>query len=255
MLKIDIWRALFVKCFSFIFSLLFAFSAESRDFVQAYQAKQVENGEIYKVEIVSNKSPEELALFKNKKINDFMYVLDFIRTEEDSNLFEVFITDPPRPQKDKKVVPPAFAIKDIKYNYQKKNSQGEIELINYSYNYPEKETYGWMLGLFFCLAIIFIILFIKKAAIKDHYSLIRLKKKKTKFLIEILNQAETREEFEAIIIQKKYLHDLFTVDESHQAFLSSIEEIQYKERWTDEDIENLVAKKNKMNNLRPKYGV
>ncbi|MBT4793256.1 MAG: hypothetical protein HON90_16915, partial [Halobacteriovoraceae bacterium] len=92
-----------MKCYSLLILFFFSFRLYGQplnetvldiDKVAPIDEVTIVNGEIYLVGIKSNKSNKELRAFKNTKINDVMYVMEFIELPDDElRRFKVFVTD------------------------------------------------------------------------------------------------------------------------------------------------------------------
>lgn len=245
-----------MKCFKFLSLFILLISqVYAKDYVAPLEVTTINNGEIYEVLVVSDKTDEELAGFVNTKINDVMFVLDFKR-ENENRIFEVFVTDPPQPQKNQEPTEPPFAVSGLKYEYIKKNTQGKIEYI--SIDYEEALKNNWvkiLISIIFILLVVAVFYFFIRIRKSDKYILKKLKKQKAKELKKQFENAKSREDFENLYNDKKYYLDLFTNHEELDEFFKRLNKVQYKKDWKEEDIKYIRDAQVDVDILRSKNGV
>ncbi|MAZ48793.1 MAG: hypothetical protein CME65_09525 [Halobacteriovoraceae bacterium] len=219
----------------------------------------INNGEIYNVKIISDKTSEELKEFENQKINDVMWVIDFYE-ESGNRFFEVFVTDPPVPKKlkaNEEIKPevPAFGVSGFKYEYIKKNTQGEIETLMVNFDEVEGVNLKLLVSLvlgFFVILFVWLV-YLKKTNRKR--KLKKLKKLKAIDLKEAFDKANSRSDFEKLYDERRYFIDLFQPEEELRDFFSIINRIQYKKEWSSQDMASLKKAKANIIGLRRRSGV
>ena len=241
--------------FLFLFSNL-SISLAQNDVVAPLDDNPViSNGEIYQVKIISDRPSSELSEFKNRKINDVMWVMDYFE-QDGQRIFEVFVTDPPAPKKNQtEPEKPLFGVTGFKYEYQQKNTQGQIESL--VVNFTEKEKFNIKLAigisLVILVALIVGLIYWRKTA--RTRKLKRLKNKKAAELIELFDKAKSREDFEEIYDERKYYLDLFSEDSELRKLFNTINQIQYRKEWNIEDLRILTKLKNEIMQLRRRSGI
>jgi hypothetical protein len=253
MSKIGIWSNLYVICFKVLLVILLSGQLYAEDIVKPINQAVINNGEIYQAQIESSKSDEELEKFVGKKINDVMYVIDFKRSMG-TRIFEIFVTDPPQ-QNQKKDNAPSFLPSGFKYQFIKRNTQGDIETLEIDYNLPDFHvswTPYYLLGALG--SVVFIVLVFRKR-ILTFWTLKSLKRKKARELLGLLTAASERSDFETLLAQKKYFADLFHSDENLNKLFSMIQSIQYKRGWGEEELKALQKVKENILSLRSKIGI
>lgn len=250
-----------MKCFkiSLILFSLFSFSvlADQDVVVPATESNIINNGEIYQVKIVSEKSDQELEEFENQKINDIMWVISF-ESKGDGRYFEVFVTDPPKPKKVKpgeELERPAFGVSGFKYEYLRKNTQGAIEVFDIDYVQKRKLDLKSILLILFVIIIVLLIGLIYLKKTERSRKLKAIKKAKAKKLKEAFIVAKTREEFEELYEERRYFVDLFQESEELRDFFTTINQVQYKKIWSQEDLKEILKKRNNFPDLRRRSGV
>lgn len=245
-----------MKC-SKVLLMLFIFisSAIAKDYVAPLKETTINNGELYDVLVVSDKTDEELAGFINSKINDVMFVLDF-KKENENRIFEIFVTDPPQPQQNEEPKEPAFAVSGLKYEYVKKNTQGKVEYIAIDYQEALKKNWKTIL----LIAILLILLgafayFFIRVRKSEKYILKNLKKKKAKELKKQFEDATERQDFEMLYREKKYYLDLFSNSDELNEFFNRLNTVQYKKEWNEQDIKYIRDAQVNVDILRSKNGI
>lgn len=290
MLKKDIWRSLFVKCFRFI--LFFTMIISARMAVtqvaipeQAIKPGQliyqesivnrvlppvegpiVKNNEIYKLEIESSLSDDEIKSLKNQKINDVMYVMEVI-FEEDKRFFQVFVTDPPKPkktgEKDKENKEQIKIVFDRSLmNYQPTNKDQGIDFITMEtpYNIEEVKSLA-MKGFVYTLVMMIILPLVVVGSKLIKLSIERrneLKKRQVRAdeLIALWSKTKERDEFEEIFALKdEYLKLIDMNEREFKKFMQAINKYQYQRDWSEVEFKVLVELKNKTGELRLASGV
>jgi hypothetical protein len=266
-----------VKCFKLLYVVLFLFShqlygqalnapqyplllngvekkIERVDSVVPIRKKEIVNGEIYTVKIISEKTQEELKTFKNKMINEVMYVMEVHILDEERH-FKVFITDPPKKKK-KEIL---FDMSSFKYSPTNKGQSPEYLKIDTPYSLDlEEGTQKIIIASLFTLISLIILWFLRK------YILVKknLRKKKkeelrqAKELIKLLENPKTREDFEMIYLERKEITRL--LDFNRPQFLKLLNEInkfQYKKLWSDEDLVKVIESFKKLEEFRVSGGI
>lgn len=223
------------------------------DRIRPLDQVDIENGEIYSVVVESEKSIEELQAFKNKRINDIMYVLE-VRKEFDKKIFKVFVTDPPKKKKDKVDFVP------VNFNYNSKNKNVGQEYITFDkkfeLNQNKAMSYLWLILAAIGL-IVLVILGVKLLVYQRRVSKERqIRKAEALELQDLLQTAKIRPDFENIYKnRRKILKFLNLNEESFQEFLSYIDIIQYKPQWSENEIEETKILFKKINIEGIKRGV
>lgn len=245
-----------MKCFRWIYAILVSIPLFlGADAVSPLDQIEISNGEIYLVKIESDKSSDELKQFKNQMINDVMYVLDY-KEQMGVRLFEVFVTDPPQQKKNGMQKPPPFLVKEFKYKYLKKNTQSKIESLKIDYQpVPEQSQFNSFVVGTILLIVLLIIIAKSRPYIQRKIQLKRIKKQKSKEILQLINTASRREEYESILEQKKYIDDLFVPNEELNLLMDEIERIQYHQTWSDSELGAIESVKSKIGTLRMRNGV
>ncbi len=223
------------------------------DRIRPLDQVDIENGEIYSVVVESEKSIEELQAFKNKRINDIMYVLE-VRKEFDKKIFKVFVTDPPKKKKDKVDFIP------VNFNYNSKNKNVGQEYITFDkkfeLNQNKAMSYLWLIlaaiGLIGILSFGTKLLVYQRRISKDK----QIRKAEALELQDLLNAAKIRPDFEEIYKKRrKILKSILLNEESFEEFLSFIDRVQYKPKWSEPELEEVKTLFKKINIEGIKRGV
>lgn len=246
-----------MKCFNLILLLLFFISnsiaqeaitsypisidgktaiVERKDRVVPIDEKEIVNGEIYNVKIISDKTEEELRSYKNKMINAVMYVMD-VKILYEERHFEIFVTDPPKKKiDDKKII---FDMSEFKYAPKNQGQPQEFYKIDTKFSLDKSSQSSRIVWMSFSgLILLFIAWFTRK------YYLVKmklrakrkLKRKQAEDLLEKIQNAKSRHDFELIYLNRKEITKL--LDFEKQPFLGLLNEInkrQYKKEWDDKD--------------------
>ena len=200
------------------------------------QSKEITNGEIYTVKIISEKNFEELEKYKNKKINEIMYVMDLNR-KPDGNYFKVFVTDPPKKPK-KKI---DFALLGFQYKPTNKGMGQDFYAFASDFKLNNSvSSYGWYIGV---LLLIVILGFSPKLIkLYKNYKRKKYLRKQTlifsRELLEKVRKAQTRKDFEKIYSDRKVIQKFLDIDHGNFVkFLNTLAAIQYKREWSEKECE------------------
>lgn len=200
------------------------------------QSKEITNGEIYIVKIISEKSIDDLKTYKNKKINEIMYVMD-LSSKPDGNYFKVFVTDPPKKPK-KKI---DFALLGFQYKPTNKGMGQDFYAFASDFKLNKNiGSYGWYIGALFLI----VLLGFSPKLIKFYKNYKRKKylRKQTlifsKELLEKVRKAQTRKDYEKIYSDRKMIQKFLDLDHGNFVkFLNTLAAIQYKRDWSEKEKE------------------
>ena len=221
-----------MKCFKFIFVLLLvSFSTFADDYVvmpsQAVE-ESLKLGDILYVEVI-NKSGNKV--FDGKRIGNLLYVLD----KTDKNTFRVIVS--PENTKNKKIEPNAdtFELSGFKFEKGLDNYTQNFELDLKQYELEEASYKRYLIYLLIIFlspfALKYFLIFLRKYEKKQKQ---RLKRKRLKTMIL---KAKTREELERVYQYKREIKEYLKIEEDNlEDFLREMNNIQYKKRWSEEDI-------------------
>jgi hypothetical protein len=208
---------------------------EDISMVIPYEATEIESGELYKVKVVSKKDYADLTSFKNKRINEVMFVTEVIDNPPDGILFEVFVTTPPKGKKEEKY---SFKYEGFKYKNDKKDLQGDLKtlaVINpFDFtNFKFDRKYQILISIALFIALLGLIVLIRK--LFHHRKKKKLFSLRAKELIELIKTAETKTDFENIYREKKQITKYVDIDEkAFIKFISTINDYQFRESWNEE---------------------
>lgn len=287
----DIWRNLFVKCYKFIFPIILFFSLSvysqdsTVDLINLAKAEleskthekikpekivilttssvlpindsNIQNGEIYKVSIESDKSKEEILTYKNRMINEVMYVMEVISDGEEL-YFKVFVTDPPKKKKKGKKI--FFEMSAFNYKPVKKESGADFFSFEMPFELKDSKSY-LVIGI-----ISFFILMISIPLGWFLWKFLTTSKKRrnrkkinigiAKDLIEILKIATEREDFEKIYKERRKIKELVELNEiTFSNFLAELDILQYKKNWSTTELEKIQKKFNALDDFRIARGI
>ncbi len=272
----DIWRHLFVKCFKLVIIIYF-FSITNiyaqvtssdianqavenilktqentnevitLDSVAPLESSDVESGELYRVKIISKKSFEELKNYKNKRINEIMFVTDIINDQMEGLIFEVFVTTPPKKKPDE---PYPFKALGFNYKNDKKDLQGDLKIltVNNPFDFNKYLNPKTVIFVSFLLAACLLIL-ISYIGYKIY---IKLKQRKERRLlvesyIGLLENANSREDFEGVYASRKKIKEFVDLDnKGFILLLNKINDYQYRKEWKPDYTDELLALKEKI---------
>lgn len=238
MLRKDIWRVLYVKCFSRIFYILLILSTSAyANSLRPYgHDGSITNGDIINVLIESDKADEELAKLQGKRVTSLFYVLKFKKINED-RVFEIIVTNPPKEEKpeDNKFLATGF-----KYNFDESNVVGDFILFDEAYKLKKNPYYE----IIKILMIIFV-LFLFVVLFKFIRRKIELNTKKKNKRIEILNTlqgAHSRSGFEEVLKNSDLIKSHFeTTIDLLEEYKEELNKIQYKKQWTESEIATVLS--------------
>ena len=227
---------------------------ERVDSVVPIGPREIVNGEIYTVKIISEKTQEELKAFKNKMINEVMYVMEVHILDEERH-FKIFVTDPPKKKK-KEIL---FDMSSFKYSPINKGQNPEFLKIDTPYSLGlEKQTQEIFIGTIITILAAIVLWFIRR------YLLIKKKlrkKRKAKVrraeeLIELLGNPKTREDFEMIYIERKEITRVLDFNRApFLKFLNEINKFQYKKTWSEDDLRKVNESFKKLEEFKVSGGI
>lgn len=229
----DIWRILFVRCFNITLllftSLQVVFAAEYR--LDAIDSKEYTTGDIVRLKVENLEYKKALEL-KNSRISNLLYVLNVFKKDYEV-YFEVILSE------DKNYIAKedTFKLQGLNYRPVKLNLSKDIDVIDNRIVLIKDK-----LIIFISIAAIIIFLFfISKILIKrrNHKREIIFQKNK----LNINTEKLSREHFENFYLLRKDFKTLYSYEaELYEDFENSLNSIQYKKYWSDEEYENIASK-------------
>ena len=243
-----------MKCFKFLFIIFFSLSLYAQEnFVIPKYNNTFTNGDRATLLIESPLSDEELKSFENSKITDVIYVFSF-HVDGGEREFEVIFSDPPKNQKEKKERP--FKAKGINYTFDKERAGDNFVLFESDFN-RQLSTKFLKPILFSFLGILLLVLTFN---ILTRYRELRerknLNKNRALDLIQKIENAKTRNDFEAIFADRKLVEEYVEINQiAWKKFQDAVFEIQYQPAWTESDAERIKSLARKLRDLRPKHGI
>jgi hypothetical protein len=210
--------------------------------------RRLQVGEIYKVKIESQKRVEDLRQYQYKKINSFMYVMDFLK-EDKARVFEVFIINPPKENK-KNHETELFTPIGFQLVSTKSQTLPEYLKIPISYDLKSLQSISWR----WWAAIISIFLFVVSWFLYPTFKKIQKNKKKRKRkkqevenLIRLLEMAKEKKDFEEIYSKKKEILNNLDLDRRvFNDFINEIRSKQFRADWKDLDLDSIKKKQQKL---------
>ena len=268
MLKRDIWRSLYVRCYKTIYTIVFlviSFSCFAQvgpvinnqedknleildSVVPLGDERRLQVGEIYKVKIESQKRVEDLRQYQYKKINSFMYVMDFLKDDK-ARVFEVFIINPPKENK-KNHETELFTPIGFQLVSTKSQTLPEYLKIPISYDLKSLQSISWrwwaaIIGIFLFVVSWFLYPTFKK--IQKNKKKRKRKKQEVENLIRLLEMAKEKKDFEEIYSKKKEILNNLDLDRRvFNDFINEIRSKQFRADWKDLDLDSIKKKQQKL---------
>lgn len=210
------------------------------------------NGDIGELIINSELTDDELQEFVHKKITSIIYVLEF-KLSGDERIFKVVFTPPPKKKSDK-VYP--FVVRGLNYTFDKDRVAQKFSLFNSEYT-PKEERSPYLVVISFFLILLlavtlgfFLVSYTKLAKIKSRI------KKRVRFLTDNFYNASSREDLEGLYKMRKELIEFTDIDEQKwNLFERELNLIQFKKKWSREELNSLLLKKNEIGKVRGKNGI
>lgn len=234
MLVKDIWRSLFMKCYKLLFILLLSYSSFADTYLVIPHDKgeaQIKLGDILYVEIINQDGDRP---FSGEKVAGVFHVLDKI----EKNTFRVIVS-PQNPQNRKKNKNlDKFEMRGFNFEKGSNNITQEFLTSDIDYDLSQESLRKYI----YIIIILFLLPFLFKLLIKYTRSLEEKKKLaiKRKRLKSLILKAKTREELENVYLYKKEIDKLLKVNkETLTQFTQDMNSIQYKQRWTEDDINKI----------------
>jgi hypothetical protein len=259
-----------VKCYSLLILFFFSFRLYGQplnetvldiDKVAPIDEVTIVNGEIYLVGIKSNKSNKELRAFKNTKINDVMYVMEFIELPDDElRRFKVFVTDPPTKKPGaKEEKKPFFAMVGFEYKPEKKAQSQDFLQIDIPYELSKTKGYfAYIIVFIFLILSIPLGLFVsRKVTIQKRKKMIKkMKKEKIKDLMNLIEDSQDRVSYEQVFLEKKNIIKLLNINREYfDDFIAELDSIQYQASWTEQEHLKLEKKYNMFKKSKVSSGI
>jgi hypothetical protein len=217
---------------------------------------EIVNGEIYTVKVISEKSESDLLNFKNKMINEVMYVMEVHILDEERH-FKVFVTDPPKKKKKKKKI--LFDMSSFKYSPTNQGQSPEFLKIDIPYNLDMDENTKKIIWITLLSILIIIMILFSRKFIHTKSKKRKKRKKKlelAKSLMELLDAPKTREDFEMIYMERKVITE--NLEFNKPPFLKLLNEVnkyQYKEEWSEEDLNKVSESYRKLDEFKVSSGI
>jgi len=263
MWKNDIWRNLFVKCFSLLIILLISLSLYAQDEIviqesihlSPYKQAILKNGDKTIIKLNSKLANDELKKYVSKKIADKFYVLKFFESEE-GKFYEVFVLNPVQQNPKSKDKTISLA-EDFKFEFDKDRIAKEFMILDVPYEEIIK-TPLWQYILYSLVGFIFMFVTFRYAYIplSKKNKIRRKRKKKAESIIRQLDTVKTREDFERIYQIKDDLHEFLDIDgHALKQFYQKLNAIQYKQNWTEEEKNSLEKIYKKIGDVKFKHGI
>ena len=214
---------------------------------------KVVNNEIYDVLIESNKSDEDLLAFKNQKINKVMYVMDVILSD-DTKIFKVFVTDPPKPKKKgekEKTEIIHFDMSAFKYSPENPIKNQDFITMDTPFDLGITTDQSKKI-LFSLLAVMFILplLYLGRKLILKYKITSRRRRilrDKTDGLIEVIKTAKTRSDFETIYAVRKDIDEYIELNNiEFKKFLEELNKIQFMKDWNEDQLAKITQQYKKI---------
>lgn len=243
-------RILFIFIFIFVFVSQVVLGQEN--YVLPKTNTNFTNGDRASLLIESPLSDEELRKFENTKITDVIYVFKFIAGNGDRE-FEVIFSDPPKkPSEEKK----PFTAKGINYNFDKERAGDRFVIFDSKYSPRFESQYFGTAIIFFLVFLLLILIYMIITRYSQLRSQVNFKKEEAKKLIESFETAKKREQLESLFKNRAAYKELVSFDEKNwEELLEKINKIQFKNTWSEDDLEQVVQAKREIGPLEIKNGI
>lgn len=199
---------------------------------------EITNGEIYRVKVQSELTDDELVKFKNQKINKIMYVTDVII--EENREFEVFITNPDVKKENSEDEKEVFSWEQFQFKPTQKDVNSDLFAFQKNYKIDKKNIVNLIVFSFIAFIVVFGIIYVLKKYLRNKREKY-LRREKINKLENLVKSADKRIDFELIYNSKEEILKYKLYNESKlNKLLNTINDIQYKKEWTDEELNELV---------------
>jgi hypothetical protein len=245
-----------VKCYKSIFLLALCISLNCyANFLTPYQVSDIKAGELYWVNIESDKTNIELEKLVNKRIHDVIYV-DEYRIEESQKQFHVIVLDAPK--KPSEIDKYEFILKGFTYKGLKGPQDPSFIVMDkeHEINKSSKKSIVTNVIIIFCsMLAMFLVLFIISRYRKN--SKIKLEfKQKAKLMQDRLNNISNRNDLEDIYRLRNEIKKYIDLDEEEfDKVCEQINLIQFRKDWDSGIQESYTSKLSRIEVMGPKNGI
>lgn len=243
----DIWRVLYVKCFSFLIifiSLSWATDIELR----AISNEEVSFGDIVDFKVEGNLEYSQLSKYENKRINDKYYNLEVYKNG-DNVFFKSIISQMEKGEKIE--VEDKFEIHGVNFKFKKIQLDERIKILDENIILKRSKE----ILIFFFVIFTLIILFFSKRYLTKRRTLLKRKLERTELNINMNNP--TREDLEKIYAKKSKLVELYDFSEElMDDYLLHLNKYQFQKEISKENLTKLILKyKEVVKSLKAKDGI